>query len=69
MIRSVTAGTLTVQDKTVRVKGAPDATGFASLMMQLQLGPGAHVTALGVRDDTTREASFVSTMLQVGPKS
>ena len=67
MIRSLAEGTLTVQDKTVRVKGAPGAAGLADLVLQLQLTEGAHVTALGVRDQTSGEASFVSTTLQVGP--
>lgn len=66
MIRSVDKGTLTVQGKTVRVKGSPEATGFASLVLDLELDPGAHVTALGVRDEGSGEASFVSTLLQVG---
>lgn len=68
MIRSVGSGTMTVQDKTVRVKGAPGATGFASLVMELKLDAGTHVTALGVRDEGSGEASFVSTLLQVGPE-
>lgn len=36
-----------------------------SLLIRLRLPEGVHVVAVGVRDDTTREASFVSTTLEL----
>ncbi len=68
LTRSLDANELVSQDKVFRVKGSPDATGFADLAVALELGAGTHVTAIGVQDANTREASFVSTTLRVGPQ-
>ncbi len=65
--RAIGGAALSVQGETFRVKGSPTATGFANLVLQLELEAGAHVTAVGVRDAASREASFVSTTLQIGP--
>jgi VWFA-related protein len=35
------------------------------LVMDLEVPPGVHLVAVGVRDDATREASFVSTTLEI----
>ena len=68
LTRSIDAGKLISQDKTFRVKGSPEASGFADLAVVLELGAGTHVTAIGVQDANTREASFISTTLRVGPE-
>ena len=68
MARSVESGQMAIRDKTLRVRGAPGATGLADLAVELDLAAGTHVTAIGVRDEATREASFVSTALQIGPQ-
>ncbi len=67
MARSVTSGAVATRQQTYRVKGAPGAKGYANLVLELELGEGAQVTAIGVRDLASREASFVSTTLQLGP--
>ncbi len=69
LTRAIDANELVTQDKVFRVQGSPDATGFADLAVALELAEGTHVTALGVQDANTREASFVSTTLRVGPGS
>ncbi len=69
LTRALDGNELVTQDKVFRVKGAPDATGFADLAIALELGGGTHVTAIGVQDANTGEASFVSTTVQVGPGS
>jgi hypothetical protein len=69
MARSLESGAVATRGQTFRVKGAPGATGWASLTLELELGAGAQLTALGVRDEASREASFVSTTLQLGPGS
>ena len=68
MARPVDGSRMLVEDRTFQVQGAPGATGFADLAVELEMAAGTHVTAIGVRDDNTREASFISTTLQVGPE-
>lgn len=68
LTRAVDGNELVSQDKSFRVQGSPEATGFADLAVALELVAGTHVTAIGVQDANTREASFVSTTLQVGPE-
>jgi VWFA-related protein len=36
-----------------------------ALMMELEVPPGVHLIAVGVRDDATRETSFVSTTVEI----
>ncbi len=67
MTRAIDSSTMSVFDKSFQVQGAPGATGFAQLSIELELRGGAHVTAVGVQDTGSREASFVSTTLQIGP--
>ena len=67
MARPVNGNTMVIEDRTFQVQGAPGATGLADLAVELRLAAGTHVTAIGVQDANTREASFVSTTLQVGP--
>jgi VWFA-related protein len=67
LARQVDGNTLISQDKSFRVQGSPEATGFADLTVELELGEGMHLTAIGVQDTNTREASFISTSLQIGP--
>ncbi len=67
LVRSFGTGALAMRDESFRVKGSPGATGWVSLPVELELGPGAHLAAVGVLDGGTGEASFVSTTLQVGP--
>jgi VWFA-related protein len=69
LTRAIEGNELVTQERAFRVKGSPDATGFANLVMALELDAGSHVTAIGVQDANTREASFVSTTVQVGPGS
>lgn len=38
---------------------------MVSLVMDLEVPPGVHLLAVGVRDDATRETSFVSTTVEV----
>ncbi len=66
MVRSLASGALATRQQTYRVKGSPGAQGFANLLLELELGEGAQLTALGIRDLGSREASFVSTTLQMG---
>ena len=66
MARSLASGALATRQQTYRVKGSPGAKGFANLVLELELGEGAQLTALGIRDLASREASFVSTTLQMG---
>ena len=68
LTRAIDANELVTQDKVFRVQGSPEATGFADLAVALELAAGTHVTAIGVQDTNTREASFVSTTLRVGPE-
>ena len=68
LTRAVDGNEMVSQEKSFRVQGSPEATGFASLPVPLQLTAGTHVTAIGVQDSNTREASFVSTTLRVGPE-
>ncbi len=69
MVRQVDGNTLMTDEKSYRVQGSPQATGFADLAIALELAAGTHLTGIGVVDQNTREASFVSTTLQVGPDS
>lgn len=66
LTRAVGGSELVSQEKSFRVKGSPEASGFANLAVVLELAAGTHVTAIGVQDANTREASFVSTSVQVG---
>jgi VWFA-related protein len=65
MSRNLASGAVTLHDKTLRVKGSPEAEGFADLVIELELDEGTHLMALGVRDEATGEASFISTTLEV----
>lgn len=67
MARSLESGALASRTQTYRIKGSPGAAGWADLVIELELGSGGHLTALGVRDLASREASFVSTTLDLGP--
>ncbi len=69
MARSLASGAMATRQQTYRVKGVPGAEGFANLKLELQLGAGEQLTAIGIRDLATREASFVSTTVQLGPGS
>ena len=35
------------------------------LVMETEVGPGPHVLVVGLRDEASREASYVSTSIQV----
>jgi hypothetical protein len=39
-----------------------------SLVFELELEQGIHVVAFGVRDEATKEASFVATSLEILPQ-
>ncbi len=67
MARSLGTGAVATRQQTYRVKGSPGAQGFANLVLELELGAGAQLTAIGIRDLASREASFVSTTLELGP--
>ncbi len=69
MARSLASGAVATRQQTYRVKGTPGAEGFANLKLELELGEGEQLTAIGIRDLATREASFVSTTVQLGPGS
>lgn len=66
LARALDSATLAIFDKTFQIKGAPGATGFAQLAIELELAGGPHLTAVGVQDVGSGEASFVSTTLQLG---
>ncbi len=66
MARSFTTSVLAIRDQTFRIKGAPGATGWANLTLEIELGEGAHATAVGIRDEASGEASYVATTLQTG---
>jgi VWFA-related protein len=66
LARHIDTGVIVRRDQNYRLKGAPGATGVASLPIEMQLEGGVYLTAVGVRDQTTGEASFISTTLQVG---
>ncbi len=66
MARSLATGAVATRQQTYRVKGSPGAKGFANLVLELELGEGAQLTAVGVRDLVSREASFISTTLDLG---
>ncbi len=67
MARSLASGAVATRQQTYRVKGAPGATGYANLVLELELGEGSQLTAVGIRDLASREASFISTTLEMGP--
>ncbi|MDH3746099.1 MAG: hypothetical protein OES47_13455, partial [Acidobacteriota bacterium] len=67
LARSLETGALSMRDKNFRVRGAPGATGFADLVIDLELAAGNYLTAIGVREDSSRVASFVSTTVAVAP--
>ena len=69
MTRPLDGMRMLIEDREFRVGGSPQATGFASLQVELTLPAGTQVMALGVQDANTREASFISTTLQLGPGS
>ncbi len=51
--------------QTFRVRKPPGDQEVISLLVRLRLQEGVHVVAVGVRDDATRDASFVSTTLEL----
>lgn len=67
MARSLASGAVATRQQTYRVKGSPGAEGFANLVLELELGAGSQLTAIGIRDLASREASFISTTLELGP--
>ncbi len=67
LARRLETNALAVRDKTFRVKGSPGAVGWADLPVELDLDEGAYLAAIGVQDQVSREASFVSTTLAVAP--
>lgn len=66
MARPSDSSSLSIFDKKFQIKGAPGAAGFAQLAVELDLPAGVHLTAVGVQDAGSGEASFVSTTLQLG---
>ncbi len=64
MARQVDADTLALRDESFRLRGGPSASGTVQLPLALELQPGAYWTAVGVRDDGSGEASFVSTLVE-----
>jgi VWFA-related protein len=66
LARHLDTGTVVRRDQSYRLQTRPGAGGFADLPIVLELEGGVHVTAVGVRDLGSREASFVSTTVQVG---
>lgn len=49
------------------MKGSPGVEGYVNLVFELEFGEGAQMIALGVRDAASREVSFISTNLDLGP--
>jgi len=66
LARHIDTGVIVRRDQSYRLRGEPGATGLANLPIELQLDGGIYLTAVGVRDQATGEASFISTTLQVG---
>ena len=51
-----------------RVRRPPgDETELVSVVLELNLPEGVHLVAVGLRDDATRESSFVTTTLELRP--
>ncbi len=48
-------------------RAADDETEMVGVVMQLTLPEGVHLVAVGLRDDATRESSFVTTTLELRP--
>ncbi len=69
LARSLSSGALAMHDQSFRVKVPSEVTGWADLPVILEIGEGAHLIAVGVLDRASREASFVSTMIDAGPGS
>jgi VWFA-related protein len=55
------------EEKSVRVREPEEGSGeWLDLGLELELGAGVQLVAVALRDQATREASFVSTTLQLG---
>lgn len=65
LARSLATDLLVLREKSYQVKGAPEAGGSVDLPILLELAPGAYLAAIGVQDQVSREASFVSTALEI----
>ena len=48
-------------------RAADDETEMVGVVMELTLPEGVHLVAVGLRDDATRESSFVTTTLELRP--
>jgi hypothetical protein len=66
MARRTDTGALSRKEQSYRLQAAPGATGLANLPIELELEAGVYLTAVGIRDQASREASFISTTVQVG---
>ena len=56
------------QQSAFRIRrAADDATEMVGVVMRLTLPEGVHLVAVGLRDDATRESSFVTTTLELRP--
>lgn len=53
------------EQKVYRIAKPPEDQELLSMVLELQLPQGVHVVAVAVRDDATREASFVSTTVEL----
>jgi hypothetical protein len=67
MARAADGNGLATKSQLFRLTQSPGATGFVQLTVELDLAAGDYVTALGVLNLATREASFVATTLPVKP--
>jgi hypothetical protein len=52
-------------ERTIDVPASDPATDTVALSLSLSLSPGINLVGVAVRDDSTREASFVSTTLDL----
>jgi VWFA-related protein len=66
MARHLDTGSVVRREQTYRLEGTAERSGTASLPIVVDLEGGVYLTAVGIRDRASGEASFVSTTLQVG---
>jgi VWFA-related protein len=65
-IRNGKSGKVDVQEKLFRVVRPPAGSAqLVDLVVELELRPGVHVLAVGVRDEATREISYLATAVQL----
>ena len=65
--RDLEKGTKFEQEKVMTAPQPQPETTLLNFVVGVEVPPGTYVIAVGLRDEATREASFVSTTLQIQP--